>query len=84
MNLTLQIDDEVLARARMKALKQGTSVNAMVRKYLESYSGDDHDAEVLKRFTERARANAKPLHYGERTWTRDDLHDRDMLPNTDS
>ncbi|TDJ07174.1 MAG: MerR family transcriptional regulator, partial [Deltaproteobacteria bacterium] len=38
-NLTISIDEEVLKLARIKALKQGTSVNAVLRDYLESYSG---------------------------------------------
>jgi predicted HicB family RNase H-like nuclease len=34
-NLTLTIDDEVLKKARIHALERGTSVNALVREYLE-------------------------------------------------
>jgi len=34
-NLTLTIDEDLLRRARIRALEQGTSVNARVRKYLE-------------------------------------------------
>ena len=30
-NLTLVIDEDVLRRARVRALQQGTSVNALVR-----------------------------------------------------
>lgn len=40
-NLTRSVDDELLRRARMRALELHTSVNALVRDYLESFAGDD-------------------------------------------
>ncbi len=33
-NLTITVDDEVLKQARMRALQEGTSVNAELRRYL--------------------------------------------------
>ena len=39
-NLTLSIDDDLVHRARPAALKENTSVNALVREYL----GTDVDA----------------------------------------
>jgi predicted HicB family RNase H-like nuclease len=36
MNLTITVDDEVLRRARIRALQQGTSVNVLLREFLES------------------------------------------------
>lgn len=77
MNVTLQIDDDVLARARVRALQQGTSVNALVRSYLASYAGpDDSEREARRRLTERAELLAADRHYGQRAWTREDLHQR--------
>ncbi len=38
-NLTITVDDETVKRARMRALEEGTSVNAVVREFLEGYSG---------------------------------------------
>lgn len=38
-NLTIVVDEEVLKSARARAYELGTSVNAMVREYLESFSG---------------------------------------------
>ena len=32
MNLTITVEDEVLKRARMRALEENTSVNAVLRK----------------------------------------------------
>jgi hypothetical protein len=39
MNLTLSVSDEVVERAREAARHQGTSLNALVRRYLESLAG---------------------------------------------
>lgn len=36
-NLTLKIPDEELQLARIRALKEGTSVNEIVRRYLKEY-----------------------------------------------
>jgi hypothetical protein len=47
MNLTLALDEELVARAREVARKQGTSLNEMVRGYLESVAGRRHASAVL-------------------------------------
>ncbi len=73
-NLTLSIDDDLLQRAREAALRERTSVNALVREYLERYVGartrryealDALDA-LANRSTS---ASAAP-------WNRDDLNAR--------
>lgn len=38
-NLTISVDDQVLKRARIRALEQGSSVNAVLRELLEAYAG---------------------------------------------
>jgi hypothetical protein len=75
-NLTITVDPETLKRARIKALEQGTSVNALLREYLESYAGDRQEQiEAL----ERIFALAKEVGAGSgpegRTWKREDLYD---------
>lgn len=40
-NLTITVDEEVLKQARLRALKEGTSVNRVLRERLESYVEDD-------------------------------------------
>ncbi len=75
-NLTLTLDDDTLRRARIRALEQGTSVNALVRDYLERYAGESAAAEGLRSFlaaTERSGAGSGPEG---RSWTRDELYDR--------
>jgi plasmid stability protein len=75
-NLTLNIDDSTLRRARIRALEQGTTVNALVREYLESFAGESAAGEGLRAFVSLAgRAGARSGAAG-RTWTRDDAHAR--------
>ena len=38
-NLTISLDEDLLKRARLRAIEQGTSVNAILRDYLEAYAG---------------------------------------------
>lgn len=38
-NLTITVDEHTLKRARMRALEEDTSVSAVLRNYLEEYSG---------------------------------------------
>lgn len=74
MNLTITVDDELLKRARIRALEENTTVNAVLRKHLERY------AET----TRQRRAVARLLHLsqtarvkrGAARWTRDELHGR--------
>lgn len=74
-NLTIVIDEKVLKKARLRALEQGTSVNAMLREYLESYAGyraRQHSAvDNLLRLSHRTASRR-----GRRRWTRDELHER--------
>jgi len=37
-NLTITVDEATLKRARMRALEEDTSVNAVLRAYLEQYA----------------------------------------------
>ena len=75
-NLTLTIDDEVLKQARLRAIEQGTSVNAIVRAHLESFAGVDRSARGRRRVLELADASSSGSGEGGRGWTRDELHDR--------
>jgi plasmid stability protein len=74
-NLTITVDDEVLRRARVRALQRGTSVNALLRDYLEAFSGsrDTRDRAVASVLEIAARTASGR---GKRTWTREELHER--------
>jgi plasmid stability protein len=74
MNLTITIDDEVLRRARIRALEQGTSVNALLREFLESYAGSDIEAEARRQLATMARTSTASSGSNGRTWTRNDVY----------
>ena len=77
-NLTITIDDGLLKRARLRALEQGTSVNALLRDYLAAYAGtDDAQERALADLLELSAASRSRR--GSASWTRDDLHARDDL-----
>lgn len=74
-NLTLTIDEDVLRRARIRALEEDTSVNALVRTYLQSYAGTSEAERAVEEVLELARrSNASSGPEG-RTWTREDLYE---------
>jgi len=75
-NLTLTIDDGVLRAARIRALEQGTSVNAVVREYLRDYVGRADAAGALERIFEIADRSGASSGPEGRTWTREELYDR--------
>jgi len=72
-NLTIAVDDDLLRRARMRALEAGTSVNALLRSYLASYVGDES---MASRRAIVANAAQLQTSVGEINWSRDALHDR--------
>jgi plasmid stability protein len=49
-NLTLSIDDKLLQAARVRAVKEGTSVNEICRKAIESYARIEEGEERVKRY----------------------------------
>jgi plasmid stability protein len=75
-NLTITVDEDVLKKARIRALEQGTSVNQVLREYLRAYAG----AGAVNEAVERALAVADRASSGSgragRTWTREDLYNR--------
>jgi plasmid stability protein len=72
-NLTLVVDDDVLKRARIRALHDGTSVNAVVRAYLALYAADDAAA-AGARFVELARETKAGSGAAGRQWRREDVY----------
>lgn len=74
-NLTVAIDEETLLKARIRALEQGTSVNALIREYLEIYAGKRQDRETAVRGVLELSEKSKSRR-GSKRWTRDELHER--------
>jgi plasmid stability protein len=75
-NLTLTIDDELLKRARIRALEQDTSVNALVREYLEQLAARRPDREAMDAFLAMTESIHAGSGRGGRSWTRDELYER--------
>jgi plasmid stability protein len=73
-NVTISIDDDLLRRARIRALENGTSVNALLRRYLQAYVGVDDERvraiEGVIELSKRAKAGSDGA-----TWSREELHD---------
>lgn len=74
-NLTITVDEDVLRQARIRALEQGKSVNAILAEYLRSYA-DRHATQVdatqaLIRLSQESKSAR-----GGRRWTRDELYER--------
>jgi len=78
-NLTIVLDDDILRRARIRAVERGTSVNAAVAEYLASYAGSSRAADAIMTFIELADAADAGSGTGGRSWTRDELYDRPRL-----
>ena len=78
-NLTITVDDRLLKLARMRALEDGTSVNAVLRTYLERYAAVGDTARALRGFAQLATRSVASCGPRGRWWTRDELHDRTDL-----
>lgn len=84
-NLTLSVDDDLLKQARIYAIQHDTSVNALVRAYLESLVAQAKDVEQAERVKavaemnrlsdELARSAVIPDGY---TWNREELYEERM------
>jgi plasmid stability protein len=74
-NLTLTIDDDILKRARIHALQRGTSVNALVREYLQSLAHDDSELEAIASGIDEI-ADGSDARRGSRRWSREDLYEQ--------
>ena len=75
MNLTIVVDDDTLKHARIRAIQENTSVNAVVREYLTAYAGAQRlRAQACERLLALSRSCESGR--GGATWTRDDLHER--------
>jgi hypothetical protein len=74
-NITLAIDEAVLEEARVYAAKRNTSVNGLVRDFLEGIAKQEDRTERARRRL-RELVDRSTLEVGDVTWKRDDLYDR--------
>ena len=70
-NLTVELDDEMIRKAKVVAAKRGTSVSRLVAMELEDLIEGDVRYEEARERALKALANAKPR--GGRSWRREDL-----------
>jgi hypothetical protein len=72
MNITLSVDEQVVARARKKAEALGKSLNQLVRDYLQRLTGEDDPERSIKEFTRLSGSGHS------RGWrfNRDEIHER--------
>jgi hypothetical protein len=74
MNLTLSIDDRLVEEARKLAQARGTSLNQLVRDYLEGLvrprTAETYGVE-LRRLTAEGKGRSRGWHFD-----RDELHER--------
>jgi hypothetical protein len=75
-NLTLSIDGDLLKRARMRALERDSSVNALVREFLERLAGQTTAREGMRALLDLAKHSDSGSGPEGRTWTRDELYER--------
>ena len=74
-NVTLALDEETLREARRIAAERSTTVNALVREFLERLTARESQARKARhRIAELCRDSTAEV--GEGRWSRDELHER--------
>jgi len=74
-NVTIALDDSLLREARRIAADRSTTLNAMIREFLEELSQRESRAvKARRRIVELCRESQARV--GPRTWSRDELHER--------
>jgi 3'-phosphoadenosine 5'-phosphosulfate sulfotransferase len=74
MNLTLAVDERIVARARKRAQALGKSLNQLIREYLERLGGSDdaeRDVEELRQLSRQSKGRSRGWRFD-----RDQLHER--------
>ncbi len=74
-NITLSVDENVLAAVRRHASERNSTVNALVRDYLTNLAAHE-DRAKRARARLRQMSNASQGRLGKKTWSREELHDR--------
>jgi hypothetical protein len=72
MNVTLSLDETIVERAREVARQQGTSLNQLVREYIESLAGELSGEDVLAEFEAMWK---EPGDSGGRPFQRDEIYE---------
>jgi ABC-type xylose transport system substrate-binding protein len=71
MNVTLSIDEQVVARARKRAEAMGKSLNQMIREYLKKVADDDPERSIAELRSLLGRGHSRGWRFN-----RDEIHER--------
>jgi hypothetical protein len=74
-NVTLSVDEDILAAARRYAAERNSSVNALVREFLTAIARKEDRAKRARRRI-RELSESSEARLGSRSWSREDLHER--------
>ena len=76
-NITLSVPRELLRRVKRLAADRDTSVSALMTEALSRLADDDRRYSAARKRALAAMKSARSLGTrGQRTWTRDDMHER--------
>ncbi|RLD12149.1 MAG: CopG family transcriptional regulator [Chlamydiae bacterium] len=76
-NITVRVDAEIARQAKIIAAQKGTSLSAMVGKWLSTLSNRTSEYEKARKRHEKLMEKGLNLGvYGKPTWTREELHER--------
>ncbi len=74
-NVTIALDESLLREVRRIAADQSTTLNAMIREFLQQMADRESQAmQARQRIVELCRESKAEV--GSRTWTREELHER--------
>lgn len=72
MNVTLSVDEQIVARARKKAEALGKSLNQLIRDYLQKLAGSDDPERSIEEFKQLSgRGHSRGWRFN-----RDEIHER--------
>lgn len=75
-NITISLDGDLLKKAKKIAIDRDTSFNGLVREYITGLVGREERKRLLKiEELDNLFAESSAV-VGNKTWTRDDLHER--------
>ena len=77
MNITLSADEKVIAKARAAAAAQGTTLNELIRRYMEQLAGMSDRQAIADEFVRLCREGAGRAPEGWK-FNREEIHERNF------
>jgi plasmid stability protein len=75
-NLTISLDEDIIREARVRAIREGTSVSAKIREFLTQYAGqNDAQRQAGEAILAMARSGSYKAEENVK-WTKEDANDR--------